>query len=326
MFGISKSRAYPIGVDIGDDDLKLVQLGNVGKGITLIAGRSENRPNNIKPGSGNWQRWAIKTINRLTANGDFRGREAIAAMPASDVFIDHIAMPKSNNGKLEDVIFSKIKQKLPFEPVKSNTMIKYIPMQEDKVLVMATERKIIDRHLAIYEKAGLAIKSIGVWPIALTNCYSELFGMRKADIDVIVMLICIDANFTNVVICRHKNLLFARLISMGTKKLNDEKAVTRLVMELTACRRHFASMYRRAQIERLIFFSSNSTDRDICVTVAKQLEMPAQLGDCLAAVKPANPNRLGTPIDKGAPASAAAPQLQQRKQVNWATAFGLSLS
>jgi len=43
-------------------------------------------------------------------------------------------------------------------------------------------------------------------------------------------------------------------------------------------------------------------------------------------VKPANPNRLGIPIDKGVPASAAAPQPQQRKQVNWTTAFGLSLS
>lgn len=340
MFGFWKNHAYsrvpilqlaakwrPIGVDIGDDSLKLVQLGNNGNGMTLIAGGSENRPDDVKPGSGEWQRWAIDTIQRLTMNSDFRGREATAAMPASEVFIDHIRMPKKDNHKLklEDAIFSKIKQKLPFEPVRNNVMIKYIPTEDNHTLVMATERKIIDRHLAIYEKAGLVIKSIGVWPVALTNCYVRFFGMRKSDIEAIVMLICIEANCTNVVICHHKNLLFARSIPIGNKQLADEKVVTRLVLELSACRRQFSSMYQNAQIERLIFLSSNAVDRDVCATIAKQLEMPAQMGDCLAAAKLADPDRLGIPMDEGAGASAET-VLEKWGQVNWATAFGLSLS
>lgn len=340
MFGFWKNHTYsrvpilqlaakwrPIGVDIGDDSLKLVQLGNNGNDMTLIAGGSENRPDDVKPGSGEWQRWAIDTIQRLTMNSDFRGREATAAMPASEVFIDHIRMPKKDNHKLklEDAIFSKIKQKLPFEPVRNNVMIKYIPTEDNNALVMATERKIIDRHLAIYEKAGLVIKSIGVWPVALTNCYVSFFGMRKSDIEAIVMLICIEANCTNVVICHHKNLLFARSIPIGNKQLADEKVVTRLVLELSACRRQFGSMYQNAQIERLIFFSSNAVDRDVCATIAKQLEMPAQMGDCLAAAKIADPDRLGIPMDEGAGASAET-VLEKWGQVNWATAFGLSLS
>ncbi len=340
MFGFWKNHAssrvpilqltakwHPIGVDIGDDSLKLVQLGNNGNGMTLIAGGSENRPDDVKPGSSEWQRWAIETIQRLTMNSDFRGKEATAAMPASEVFIDHIRMPKKDNHKLklEDAIFSKIKQKLPFEPVRNNVMLKYIQTEDNNTLVMATERKIIDRHLAIYEKAGLVIKSIGVWPVALTNCYVSFFGMRKSDIEVLVMLICIEANCTNVVICHHKNLLFARSIPIGNKQLADEKVVTRLVLELSTCRRQFGSMYQNAQIERLIFLSSNAVDRDVCATIAKQLEMPAQMGDCLAAAKIADPDRLGIPTDEGAGASAET-VLGKWGQVNWATAFGLSLS
>lgn len=338
MFGFWKNHAYsrvpilqltakwyPIGVDIGDDSLKLVQLGNDGNGTTLIACGSENRPDDVKPGSADWQRWAIETIQRLTVNSDFQGRRAIAAMPASEVFIDHIRVPKKNDGKREDVIFSKVKQKLPFEPVRNNVMIKHIPTEDNNILVMATERKIIDRHLAVYEKAGLAIKSIGAWPVALTNCYARFFGMRKSDIEAIVMLICIEANCTNAVICHHKNLLFARSIPIGNKELNDEKVVTRLVLELIACRRHFGSMYQNAQVERVIFLSSNAVDRKVCTTVAKQLEMPAQTGDCLAAVKIADPCRSGTATDEGAAASAETVP-EEWGQVNWATAFGLSLS
>ena len=336
-----------IGVDMGDDALKLVQLGNNGKGTNLIAGGSENRPENVKPGSSDWQRWAVEAIKRLTGNGKFRGRDVIAAMPASEVFIDHIKIPKINerfpnaknhalsrtpfakrvkgepelDDKLRDVVFSKIK--LPFDS--ANAMVKYIPTEDDNVLVIATERKKIDRHLAIYEKTNLQIKSMGIWPMALINSYTSFFGRRKADIEAVVLLLDIEPNCTNVVICRYSNLLFARSIPIGTKQLEESaecdkkcsgaetnETVTRLLLELTTCRRHFGSLYRKAQIERLIFLSGKTVDRDVCATIAKQLEMPAQMGDCLAAVEIANPSDPG--IDR------------RGCKTNWATAFGLSLS
>jgi Tfp pilus assembly PilM family ATPase len=228
-------------------------------------------------------------------------------------------MPKINDGKLEDAVFSKIKQKLPFEPVKESTMIKYIPTEEDNVMVMATERKIIDRHLAIYEQANLQIKSIGVWPMAMANCYASFFGRRKSDMETVVMLLDIEPNCANVVISRHKNLLFARSISIGAKHLSDEKTATRLMLELTACRRQFSTMLPNAQIERLIFLSGRAVDKDVCVAIAKQLEMPAQIGDCLTAVEMDGLYQSRQAVSAG---------LIDRRdcRINWATAFGLSLS
>ena len=325
MFGLLKKHAYSIGVDVCNDSLRLVQLGNNGKGMHLIAGASEKPPDNVKSGSSAWQRWAIETIHKLISNSDFQGKEVIAGIPTNEVFIDHFKMPKASESKLQDVIFSKIKQKLPFEPVQENTMLKYVPTEQDNVMVMATERTIIDRHLAIYEKAGAAIKSIGVWPIALVNSYTTFFGRRKSDLEAIVMLICIEADCTNVVICRHKNLLFARSISIGIQQFGDETAINRLVFELTASTRQFGTIYNNSQIERLIFLSSRAEDRNVCATIAKQLEMPAQIGDCLAAVKmngsfrqerdsEYNQEDPGNPMDR------------RNCQANWAVAFGMSLS
>ena len=325
MFGLFKKNAYSIGIDICDDGLRLVQLENNGKGITLIAGATERPPDDIEPGSSNWQRWAIDTIQKVISNNGFHGKEVIAGMPMTDVFIDHIKMPKTDEKKLQDAIFSKIKQKLPFEPVQENTMLKYIPTEHDNVMVLATERTIIDRHLAIYEKAGAAIKSIGVWPMALVNCYTTFFGKRKSDFNSIVMLICIEANTTNVVICRHKNLLFARSIPIGAQQFDDEKAITGLVFELTACKRQFASMHKNTQIERLIFLSSRASDRNACAAIAKQLEMPAQIGDCLAAVK--IPGSLHFERDVQCENENPENTIDRRNcQVNWAVAFGMSLS
>ncbi|MDD5327178.1 MAG: type II secretion system protein GspL [Phycisphaerae bacterium] len=318
------AKCYPIGVDMGDDALTIVQLENNKKGfIGLVAGGSKNRPEDIELGSSDWQRWAVETIRELTANGQFRGKDVIATIPASEVFIDHIKMPKTEKDKMQNAVFAEIKQKLPFKP--DDAMIKFLPAEDDNVLVMAAERKKIDRHLAIYEKAGLKIKSIVVWPTALTNNYVSFFGRRKSDVEVVVMLLDINMNYTNVAICRHNNPLFARSIPIGAKQLEeasdcgqkhlvagDDEAMAKLVFELTACKRRFSSMHEKAQIERLIFLSSQTVDRDIYIAMAKQLEMPAQMGDCLAAVETTNLYRLG--VDR------------RECEVNWITAFGLSLS
>lgn len=324
MFGLLKKQTYSIGIDIGYDDVKLAQLGSKGHGLSLLAGNSKDRPEDIRPNSSDWQKWAIDAMHLMTAYGDFRGREIIASMPTHDVYIDHMKKPKVENRKLEDAIFSKIKQKLPFESLRDNTMMQCIPTEEDNVLVMAVERNMVNRHLAIYEEAGLSIKTIAVWPIALANCYVRFFGRRQSDLDSVVMLICIESDSTNIVVCRHKNLLMARSLGIGVKRFDDEQAVTRLVMELTACKRQFGLMYRNARIERLIFLSGRNVAKEICATIAKQLEMPAQMGDCLTAVEIARSCRLGRENEKKE--EAGTPIDRRNSDVNWTVAFGLSLS
>jgi len=325
MLGLLKNHTYAIGVDVRHEGLKLAQLGSNGQAISVIAGNVKQKPEQIKLGSSDWQKWMIENIRLLTKYGDFRGREVVAAMPETDVFIDHIKMPKLKNCKPRDAIFSKIKQKLPFEPLEENTVMQYIETEQDNVLVMASERTVIDRHLAIYERAGLSIKSICVWPLALTNCYVKFFGRRKSDLEAIVMLVCIEENCTDVVICRHKNLLFAHSIAMGLKQLVDEQATSRLVMEITSCKRQFNMMYRNAQLERLIFLSSHAVDKGVCTSIARQLEMPAQVGDCLAAVEIAKSCRLSKEIEKDK--GHVNGQIDRRDcPINWAVTFGLSLS
>jgi type IV pilus assembly protein PilM len=312
ILGFFKNRACTVGIDMGDDALKMVCVSSNGNGVRLVAGGSKTRPENIKAGSVSWQRWAIEAIKKLAESTKLRNRQVMVAIPASEVFIDHLKMPKGSNGdRMEDLIFSKVKHKLPFEA--SDAMLKYIPTEDDNVMVIATDREKIDRHLAIYEQANLAVKAIAVWPAALVSSYVNFFGRRKSDEEAVVMLLNIEPNYSNVVMCRYRNLLFARTIPIGSKQLVGDEPLKRLVMELSACRRQFTSIYKRMEPERLIFLSGQTVDRDICAQIAKLCEMPAQVGDCLAAVE-LDGCRNGVEIDR------------RRCQVNWATALGLSLS
>jgi Tfp pilus assembly PilM family ATPase len=150
----------PIGVGMSDDALTMAQLADNGRGITLVAGEYKSLPPDIKAGSVDWQRWAIDTVRQTNSRGLFRGRDVVAAISPAELFIDHIKMPAvSEKSRTKDsvdkAVILKIKQRLPFDP--ANALIKYIPAEEDHAVVIAAERKIIDRHLALYEKAGLTI-------------------------------------------------------------------------------------------------------------------------------------------------------------------------
>jgi hypothetical protein len=74
----------------------------------------------------------------------------------------------------------------------------------------------------------------------------------------------------------------------------------------------------------LIFLSGRNAAKEVCATIAKQLEMPAQMGDCLSAVEVARSCRLGW--DNGDKKDAGSRIERRNSDVNWTVAFGLSLS
>ena len=308
MFGLLKKRTYPIGVDISGEELKMAQLRESKDGIIFVAGAAESCPVSIEPASSEWQRWAIDTLKNMLEQRRFSGKDVIAAIPPSEVFIEHIKVSKTNGKKLDEVVIEKAKQKLPIEL--DNAMVKYIPAEEDNFIVIAADRQNINRHLAIYENAGMNINTMGVWPGALTNTYVKFFGRRKTDLEAVVMLLDICRSRTNLVICRHKNLLFAKSISIGFKHLDNEQVINRLVMEIDSSRGSFTRQFSQARPERLVFISGSSVDRDVCTSIARQIKLPAQIGDCLSAVQIKN----GVDIER------------RNSQFSWASSFGLSMS
>jgi type IV pilus assembly protein PilM len=315
MLSFLKRKIFPIGVDMGSETLKMAQLVLNGDGLRVIAGTKDDMPPDIKAGTSQWQHWVIKTIHQMISQGTFKGKKVVTALPADEVFIDQIKLSRMPDDKLKDAVYAKIAGRLPFES--KDALVQFVVTNaaaETDVLVMATERTKVDRHLAIYEKAGLQVQAIGVWPLAMVAGYTNFFGRRRSDMEITAMLLEVGANFTKAVICRHKNLLFARLLPIGIKQLENEETVKRLVLELASCARYFEGAAKGARIERLIFLAGQSTDKNLCqniVQLAQHLHVPAQIGDVLAAVELSQPGK----------------SFERRgSQVNWTNSFGLSLS
>jgi Tfp pilus assembly PilM family ATPase len=256
----------------------------------------------------------------MFSRGGFSGKGVVASIPSEDIFIDHIKVKCSpSDGGLERAVFEMISSKLPFNP--SGAMINYVVAgssedgKETDVVVMAAEREIVNRQLAIYEKAGLEIRGISVWPLAMTTSYVKFFGKRQTDADAVSMLIDVDVNHSKIVIARDADLLFARKIPFGSRHLISDEASAKFVSEAEACCRYFESFSRSFEVARLVFFTGSSVDEAICGEVSKlaeRLQIPAQIGDVVAAV------------DAGCSSDISVDR--QGRQIDWSIAFGLSLS
>ena len=308
MLGMLTKTACPIGIDLDHDGLRMAQLTAAGNEMTAVDCKWVLRPADIPPDSPQWQRWAIDAIGDARARSQFRGKDAVVALPANRLFVDVLKRPELPKGKRDDGVFDKIKHRVPKGWTRDNTVIQCMPTEQDNTIVMAAERTILDRHLAIYERARLVVKSMAVWPVAMANCYARFFARRGADLHSVVMLLDIQSGCSNVVICRGENLLLARSIPLGARQVQTTSEAARLAWELAAVNKLLESVYRDVRIERVILLSGAAVDAEVCRTIGTELAVRVQLGDCQTAL-----GIKTTSDDEG------------EAQMNWTLAFGLSL-
>ncbi len=318
VLSLFKKETSTIGVDLGSSYLKMAQLSNSNRLPLLLEAGSERVPEGMKAGSPDWQKWAVRSIKKMLSEGTFKSRTAISTMSSDDIYIQHVKISK-NEQDIERGAFESIKKKLPFNPDDAMVQCVCNDAVEGKskrdVLVMAADKVKVERHLAIFEKAGLNLKSMSVWPLAITRAYINFFARRTADSDLVAMLLDIGANHSNIIMTKHSNLLFARVIPLGFNQLKTDAAGDNLLAELAACLRYFESMETGLEVGKLLFLSGRNVDKTICEKVAilaKQMHIPAQIGDVLAAVE----------------VNQAGELLIDRRGIRqgWTTAFGLSLS
>ena len=319
MFGFSKKRICPIGVDLGSTYLRMAQLGMNGQEPFLVGAGLRAKPDTIETRSPAWQHWAIDAIKDIWHEAHFKSKDIVTALPSDDLFIEPVKVPRTTLDRVDETALPKVQKRLPFAA--ENALFQYVLLDQPEtkgtdadVLVIAAERETVNRHLAIYEKAGLNVVGINIWPTALIQSYSCFFCRRQNEKQRIAILLDVGTRHTNVVICRSDKLLFARVISIGYADLDSDSMIQRLLAEIDACIRYYEALPGSGVIERMVFLAGSGTSAGLCEKIAElaqQMQVAAQVGDVLCAVE----------MNRG-PACMID---RRNSRIDWATAFGLSL-
>jgi len=311
MIRFARRKGTAVGIDTAGEGLHLVQLNGQDAGSEALELAFHPRPEHIPSGTAAWQHWGVEALQNLLKQSGGQCKTARGVISASQMIVETVERTKLKEEKFLDTMVARMKPRIESECSKETLVIKDLPIDPTYTLVMATDREWVNRYLATYEKAGFEIDALYTWPEALNQCYCQFFGRRESDQKATVMLLDVRRDYTHAVICRHDKIYFARRLSVGLAALANDKMLDRLNIEIGTCRRDFEMLYSDVILKRLVFLSGASVPNDVYMAIAQELEMTAQVGDCLNAV-------------------AQTSLVKQQKEFNhmsgsWASAFGVCL-
>jgi type IV pilus assembly protein PilM len=220
---------------------------------------------------------------------------------------------------------------------------------KQEVVVVAAERGVLDLYLELARKAKLDIVGINVECCAIAECFARLFRRPTTRRERLVPGHRLGQHAGGSHARRQGRLRpqpsargraarpghrrglkvpaeEATTLRRGIQKIGEQaptiqqeqiyhlldEPLDALAGELTQCLRYYESVFRNQGVERAIFIGGQAYDKRFCQSLARRLNLPAQIGDPLVRIK-----RVPTVAQEGIDWREPKP--------DWAVAVGLSL-
>jgi type IV pilus assembly protein PilM len=213
---------YCIGLDVGSNSVKAVQLKETGKGYHLMSFGLEPLPaQTIVDGAIMNQAAVVDAIRTLKNLLRFKGRDVATAVSGHSVIVKKIKMPEMTRDELEEHIPWEAEHHIPFP--KDEVEIDHQVLgkhgdQMEVVLVAAKKEVISDYSLAIRE-AKLAPSVLDVTAFTMQNAFEVNYALEPNDI---VALINVGATMATINIVSNGQSAFTRDVAGGGNEITEE--------------------------------------------------------------------------------------------------------
>ncbi|MFA5089261.1 MAG: type IV pilus assembly protein PilM [Candidatus Omnitrophota bacterium] len=219
-----KSSESSVGLDIGVDSCKMVEIVKSGNSFELINWAIEPIVNNDKKA----------VIKRIMSKLKNPSRAPFTGVFGKGTLIRYIDMPKMSIEDLRKSLSFESDKYFPFakDQIYTDCYIQGTNERENKVsvLVAAAKKEIIDERVRLLIDLGLQSEFIGVNPIALANVFHSLGHCDQSQkeavtgkVDPSAALAVLDMGETvsNLMILQNNMPRFTRDIYIGGKELSQ---------------------------------------------------------------------------------------------------------
>jgi type IV pilus assembly protein PilM len=219
----------PIGLDIGHNSVKMIQL-SINEGHISVIAADETR---IDVGINNDQQtrrdFIISSMKRMIANGGFLGRNVVTCLPSDKLKITSLRLAESEKYSIEQALRREVAHRFGLDPEKDSMdyMVAGSVRQGDEIknelILFATDSETIKDHIAILEQADLRPVAIDTIPCALFRSFERSLR-RQEDRDRTAVFVDVGSRFTTVVFGREGEISFIKQIQIGGQKFTKEIA------------------------------------------------------------------------------------------------------
>jgi type IV pilus assembly protein PilM len=220
------NKCWPIGVDIGTDSVKMLQLQKAGEELTVRACARWKVPVAARHDPQRRDELTATAIKDMLRAENFHGSKVVTAAPCSRLGIKNVRMPHLAPNELAEAVKWEANERFTFEV--SPDRLKYLRAGEIRqgadsqyeIIMLAAGQDIIDSRLAICSAAGLSVEHIDAEPVALFRSFGRLLR-RQADEEVASVVIDIGEESTRVIVARGSQIVFIKNIDIAGHRFTD---------------------------------------------------------------------------------------------------------
>lgn len=158
----------------------------------------------------------VSALRRLTENGDFEGNRVVSALPANEVEIRPLRLPKGvspGSANFGQALLNEARSCLLYDPAEA--VLDYLPFagegldadQRQMVLLIASRRERVNRFLAIFKEAGLHCEHLEVAGCAAARVLKGQQGCYA--------IVDLDQLQTVISVAEGSRMLFSRIVKLG---------------------------------------------------------------------------------------------------------------
>jgi len=360
MIRLTRSQVLPIGLDIGHDSIKMMQVETVGQTLAVVACARQVIPADVRDNPDQRGPAVADLVRQMFRNGRFVGRRVVVALPREMLHVKNLRMPLIPQHELAAAVKFEAKNIFAFDTDKAHIQI--LPAGEvrqgvdvrQEVIVLAAQHDDVNGFLEQLHRSGAGVESIDVEACALYRA-QERFIRRREDEQDVHVLVDVGCRRSAVVIGRGRDISFVKGIDIGSHHFHD--AVSRrlgiTMDEARGLRRRLieaapgiagADLMKKDAVRQAVFDATRSTMEELgreiglCLryySVTFRGQRPGKLR--LLGGEAADPMLLGVlnaalsiPVEAGRPLfSVDTSRMEATDRMGymseWALAFGLGL-
>jgi type IV pilus assembly protein PilM len=227
---IMKTRGQrPIGLDLGHNSIKMIQLAVNGGHISVLAADKARIDPRIDGNTRERRSFVISKIKQMLTDGNFRGKKVISCLPSDRLKITSLRLAGTESERIEQALRKEVTQRFGLDPNKD--AVSYVLVgdvrQGDEIkselILFAADNESIKDHINLLEEAGLRPVAIDLVPSALFRSFERSL-QRQEDRERTAVFVDVGSRFTTVVFGHGREISFVKQISIGGDNFNREIA------------------------------------------------------------------------------------------------------
>ncbi len=229
MFKLRNKNTGPIGLDLGHNSIKMIQLAWSDGKIRVIAAEEADYVQDIDGADEAGRESAISAVKGMLAKGNFSGREVVSCLSNDSLKIKSLRLDTTDPRQIEEQFRNEVARRfgLDADADEIRYMIAGSVYQGDEikneVIFFGMDKAGIARHLGLLEDAGLTPVGIDAVPCALFRSFQASLR-RQEDQRLVSVLVDVGSLFTTVIIGRGQEIIFVKQIPIAGERLNAEVA------------------------------------------------------------------------------------------------------